>query len=69
VSTAASSYLDRAERVFRIAELVGQVEHLRQLLDVAEDYVGMAERAEPDEGERQRIAQLRRLIAEWRPGG
>jgi hypothetical protein len=54
--------------VFRIAELVGQVEHLRQLLVVAEDYVGMAEQVDPDEGEQAKIAELRQRIADRRPG-
>ena len=59
----AAKYIERAETVYRIAALVGQKEHLKQLLAVTHDYLGMADLAHPDEQQRAQIAALRAQIS------
>lgn len=68
MNTDVSAYLDRAERIFRVATRFGHEAHQRQLLTVVDDYLGLAEEAKPDDVTQIRIGALRALIADRLPG-
>jgi hypothetical protein len=63
----AAEYLDRAERVLRIATLAGQAQDQRQLFRVIGHYLRLAGEANPDDDERTRIASLRAEIEDRLP--
>jgi hypothetical protein len=63
----AAEYLDRAERVLRIATLAGRGADQRQLFRVIGHYLRLADEANPNDGERTRIASLRAEIEDRLP--